>query len=125
MFFGSVMMWLGAPALWLWVAGRSSKVTASTMGQMVMVLIGIPVTMVLIGLVLARIDVRYTDRFGTPPSGARSPARWLQSMRGARGHDEDDPPTMLDKVMIISISLALLCDGIYFVFFSAGSQAPH
>jgi hypothetical protein len=122
MFFLSIMMWAGTPAFWLWLAGRSSKVSSTTMGSLLMVLIGIPVTMVLIAKVLTRLDHRYTDGFGTKIAGAKSPARWLHS---ARGGTEEENPSMLDKVMILSIGLALLCVGIYFVGFSAGSQAPH
>lgn len=119
MFLGSIAMWLGSPVLWLWLAGRSSKVSSTAMTSLLMVLIGIPVTMVLIGKLLSRIDHRYTDTFGTSVSGQRSPARWLHSMRGGSVVEQ---PTMLDKVMVLSVGLALLLVGIYFVFFSAGTQ---
>lgn len=119
MFVGSIAMWLGSPALWLWLAGRSSKVSSTAMASLLMVLIGIPVTMVLIGKILSRLDHRYMASFGPSETGAHNPARWLASMRGA---DSSEPPTMLDKVMVISVGLALLASGIYFALFSGGSQ---
>lgn len=117
MFLGSVAMWLGAPAFWLWLAGRSGKVSETSMSSLVMVLIGIPVTMVLIGKLLTLLDHRYTDGFGKRVSGARSPARWLHSLRG--GHVEEQP-SMLDKVMVVSVTLAMLSVGVWFAFFSKG-----
>lgn len=120
MFLGSVGMWLGSPALWLWLAGRSSKVSSTAMTSLLMVLIGIPVTMVLIAKILSRLDHRYTAQFGTGEAGAKNPARWIASMRG--GGQSSDEPTMLDKVMVVSVGLALLAFGVYFALFSGGSQ---
>lgn len=119
MFIGSIAMWLGSPALWLWLAGRSSKVSSTAMASLLMVLVGIPVTMVIIGKILSRLDHRYTAHYGTSETGAHNPARWLASMRGG-GHTEQ--PTMLDKVMVLSVGLALITVSIFYVFFSTGSQ---
>ena len=69
---------------------------------------------------LSRLDHRYSASFGTSGTSAHNPARWLASMRG--GSDSADEPTMLDKVMVISVGLALLASGVFFAFFSGGSQ---
>ncbi|MEH3052810.1 MAG: hypothetical protein PGN13_02235 [Patulibacter minatonensis] len=122
MFLGSVMMWAGSPAFWLWLAGRFSKVSQSQMNMLLMVIIGIPVSMVLIGKVLTRIDDRYTHRFGTPDETRIAAARWLRSVRGG---GETEQPTMLDKVLVIAVAMAFLAVGTWFVFFSHGSQAAH
>lgn len=119
MFLGSIAMWAGAPVLWLWLAGRSSKVSSTAMGSLLMVLIGIPVTMVLIGKLLTRLDARYAQDFGSGRQpGRHSAARWLHSMRGG---DITEAPSMLDKVMVVSVGLALLAVGTFYVFFSEGS----
>lgn len=116
---GSVAMWAGAPALWIWIASQSGSVTSTAMSSLLMVLIGIPATMIVIGKGLAKLDHRYTDRYGTHHGGrGATAARWLHS---ARGGLEDDPPTMLDKVMIVSVGIALALVGIFFVFFSSGT----
>lgn len=120
MFVGSIGMWAGAPAFWLWLAGRSGKVSESAFGAFVMVIIGIPVTMVIIGKFLTRLDTRYTDRFGRHETRRISAARWLHSMRGG---GEQVPPSMLDKVLVMSVALAFAAFGLWFVLFSHGSQA--
>ena len=120
MFIGSIAMWAGSPALWLWLAGRSGKVSESQMGAFLMVIIGIPVTMVLIGKVLIRLDHRYTDRFGRRETRRISAARWLHSMRGG---GEQEAPSMLDKVLVASVGLAFVAVGIWFIFFSHGTAA--
>ncbi|MDQ8046923.1 MAG: hypothetical protein AAGC46_18630 [Solirubrobacteraceae bacterium] len=120
MFIGSIGLWAGAPAFWLWLAGRSSKVSSSSGTSILMVLIGVPVTMVFIGKGLAKLDHRYSDRFGIPETGNRSVARWLHSMRG--GGDAEQP-SMLDKVVVVSVGLALIAVGIFYIFFSHGSAA--
>lgn len=119
MFLGSVAMWAGSPALWLYLAGRSGKVSESQMGAFLMVIIGIPVTMILIGKLLTRLDARYTDHFGQASETKIAAARWLRSVRGG---GEEEQPTMLDKVLVVAVGLAFLAVGIWFVFFSAGSQ---
>ncbi len=122
MFLGSIAMWAGAPAFWLWLAGQFSKVSSSGMNQYLMVIVGIPVSMVFIGKGLARLDHRYTRRFGAAQETNFAAARWLRS---ARGGGEEEPPTMLDKVLVLAVGMALLAVGTWFVFFSAGSQGPH
>lgn len=117
MIIGSVAMWLGSPALWLYLASRTGRVSGTSMSSIVMLIGGTIVTIVLIGKLLARLDAAYTERFGTNEPGARSPARWLRSLRGG---DEEEQPTMLDKVMVPSVTLAMLAVGVYFAFFSEG-----
>lgn len=108
-------MWLGAPALWLWIAGRNSAVSSTAMGSLVLILIGIPATMIGIGKLLARVDDRYTARFGRG-EGLNERARWLHGVRG-----DGQEPSMLDKIMVGSIAILLILLGIWFVFFSGGS----
>jgi hypothetical protein len=120
MFLGSVAMWAGSPAFWLWLAGRFSKVSQSQMNMLLMVIIGIPVTMVMIGKVLSRLDHRYTHAFGTPQDTNFAAARWLRSVRGG---GEFEQPTMLDKVLVVAVAMAFLAVGTWFVFFSHGSQS--
>lgn len=121
MFVGANAIWAGAPALWLWLAGRTGKVSESQMGALVMVIVGIPATMIFIGKILARLDHRYTTYFGQASETNIAAARWLRSVRGG---GEEEPPTMLDKVLVIAVAFGLLAVGAWFVFFSAGSQAP-
>lgn len=120
MFIGSIAMWAGSPALWLWLASQGGLVSQSSMNSLLMVIVGIPVTMVIIGKFLARLDGRYTEAFGRAEAGRMSAARWLHSVRG--GTDQEQP-SMLDKVLVVSIGLAMLAFGAWFALFSGGSQA--
>ncbi len=106
-------MWLGAPVLWLWIAGRNSAVSSTAMGSLVLILIGIPITMIGIGKLLARVDDRYTEKFGRGEA-LNERARWLHGVRG-----DGEEPTMLDKVMVISVGIALLLVGLWFAFFAS------
>ncbi len=117
MFLGSIGMWLGAPVLWLWLAGRNSAVSQTAMGSLLLILIGIPITMIAIGKVLSRLDDRYTERFGRGEA-INNRAAWLHGVRG-----DGEEPTMLDKIMVVSVAIALLIVGAWFVFFSGGSAA--
>ena len=75
--------------------------------------------MILIGKVLSRVDHRYSGLFGRGDAeDQHAYARWLHTMRGGA---ESEPPTMLEKVMVISVGLALLAVGTWYVFFSEGS----
>lgn len=118
---GSVAMWLGSPALWVYIAGRTGRVSGTSMSSIVILIGGTVITIVLIGRLLARLDASYSSRFVIKEPGARSPARWLRSLRGG---DVEEEPTLLDRVMVPSVGLALLLVGIYFAFLSEGAQAP-
>lgn len=118
---GCLLMWTAVPAAWIWIAGRYSRVSQSEMSSIAILFVGFPATMVAIGLVLGRLDDRYSRRFGAAPGGHVAGARWLHSLRG--GHD-DEPATALDKILIINVALALLALLVWFALFSQGSQAP-
>ncbi|MEH3052863.1 MAG: hypothetical protein PGN13_02505 [Patulibacter minatonensis] len=117
---GAVLMWTAVPALWLWLAGRFSRVSQSDMSSLAIVIVGMPSTMIAVGAALGRLDRRYMVRFG-PTDTHVVGARWMRSLRG--GH-EDEPVTLFDKIMIVNIALALLTLATWFVLFSHGSQAP-
>lgn len=118
----SVLMWTAVPAAWLWIASRFSSVSRSDMTSIVLVLTGIPATMVMVGLGLGHVERRYLERFGNTRSSRVIGARWLHSLRGG---NEAEPATALDKIMIVNVVLALTTATIWFFFFSGGSQRPH
>lgn len=114
---GSVFLWLGIPFGWIYLASQMVKSSQPSLGPYVMVLIGIPVTMVIVGKGLSKLNRVYGDVTGTTPQiHIRAP--WLRSMRGDR--DARHPRTVLDVVMVLSVGLALLCLGVWFVFFAQG-----
>lgn len=118
---GSFLMWTAVPAAWLWIAGRFSRVSQSDMTSIVIVMTGIPATMVFVARGLGRLDARYTKRFGPETESRIVRTRWLQSLRGETEHD---PITILDKIVVVNVLLALIAAATWFVLFSGGALAP-
>lgn len=116
---GSVFMWLGVPAVWIFFASRIASSQQPGMGIYVMLIVGIPVSIALVGKGLSMLNrsyARVTDTEAVLYS--RNPLPWLRSMRGERGNPR--PRTVLDVVMLWSVSLACLCFAVWFFAF-AGS----
>jgi hypothetical protein len=117
---GSVLLWIGIPVGWLYLASRLTDSPQPSMGPYLLVLVGIPTTMVAVGKVLAALDRTYGRVTGTGPA-ARAQAPWHRSLRGdrrpARGR------SVLDVVMVLSVGLAVVCLAVWFFLF-AGSSLP-
>jgi hypothetical protein len=117
---GSILLWLGIPVGWLYLASRLVESSQPSMGPYVLVLVGIPASMVIVGKLLSTLNRAYGELTGTTPKmRMRNP--WLRSMRGER--DTGRPTTILEVVMVWSVSLALLCFAVWFFVF-AGSSLP-
>jgi hypothetical protein len=117
---GSILLWLGIPIGWLYLVSRLVSSSQPSMGPYVLVLVGIPLSMVVVGKLLSKLNRVYGDVTNTTPNvRVRNP--WLKSMRGER--DSDRPRTVLDVVMVWSVGLAILCFAIWFFLF-AGSSLP-
>jgi hypothetical protein len=117
---GSIALWLAIPVGWIYLASKLVKSSQPTMGPYLLVLVGIPVSMVIVGKLLSRLNRVYGEVTGaTPQVRVRMP--WHRSMRGER--DGAPPRTVLDVVMVASVAVALLCFGVWFFVF-AGSSLP-
>jgi hypothetical protein len=117
---GSVMLWLGIPVGWLYLVSRLVKSSQPSMGPYVLLIVGIPASMIVVGKALSKLNRVYGEVMGTTPTGrVRSP--WMKSMRGER--DSGRQRTVLDVVMVWSVASALLCFGVWFFAF-AGSSLP-
>jgi hypothetical protein len=117
---GSIVLWIGIPLGWIVLASHMTDTAAPTLGPYLLVLFGIPVTMFLFGRLLGRLNAMYGAITGTAPEVEWRPP-WLKSMRGER--DTPRPSSMLDVVMIASVTLALIAFAIWFFAF-AGSSLP-
>jgi hypothetical protein len=117
---GSIMMWIGLPLAWLYVGSKLQNGGQPTMGPYVVVIVGIPVSMVIVGRLLSRLNRMYGRLTGTTPT-VRAQVPWLKSMRGERGSTR--PHTVLDAVMVVSVTIALIAFGLWF-FLLAGSSLP-
>lgn len=113
-------MWLGIPVFWLWLASRVANSAQPSLGPYVMILLGIPATMILVGKLLSRLNAVYGHVTRTTPT-VRVQMPWMKSLRGDRTSGR--PRTVLDVVMVCSVSMALLLFGVWFFAF-AGSSLP-
>ena len=117
---GSVFLWIGIPVLWVYGVSQTVDTTQPQLGPYVVILIGVPVSMWLFGRFLYRMNRAYEQVTGQT-SEVRVQMPWHRSMRGER--DVGRRTTVLEAVMIFSVSLCLLLFGIWFLFF-AGSSLP-
>jgi hypothetical protein len=117
---GSIAMWVAVPVFWLWLASKLQDGSHPSLGPYAIVIAGIPVSMFVIGKLLARLDRLYAAVLGAPRQ-QRIQASWQKSMRGERGSTRQR--TVLDSVMVVSVSLALVAFGVWFFGF-AGSSLP-
>ncbi len=114
---GSVLMWLGVPLLWIYFVSQSVKSSQPSMGPYVLLLFGIPASMVVVGKLLGRLNRVYGEVTNTTPE-VKVVLPWHRSMRGER--DAGHPRTILDVVMVLSVGVAMTLMGIWFFFFAKG-----
>lgn len=119
---GSVAMWVVNPVAWIWGVSQIAESSQIKMSHVLLIMAGIPLTMVVLGKVLGALNRLYGRVSGTAPT-VRVVAPWRRSMRDER--DAGTPRTMLDIVMVCSVALALLAMGIWFFFFAEGGGLPN
>lgn len=117
---GSVLLWIGIPLGWLYLASRVAGSSQPSMGPYAMVLVGIPATMIAMGKLLAVLDRTYGRVTGTAAQ-TRVQAPWHRSLRGDRRPVRRR--SVLDVVMVCSVALAVVCLAVWFFLF-AGSSLP-
>jgi hypothetical protein len=118
---GSVLMWIGLPLGLIWLASALTDSSQPSMGPYLLILIGLPVGMFAIGKVLGALDRAHGRITGRLDEGPQR-AAWLRSMRDQRG-PRLKQRSVLDTVMIVSVVLAVVVGGIWFLAF-AGSPLP-
>jgi hypothetical protein len=119
---GSVLMWIGVPLGLMWLASHLQQGTDPSMGPYVVVILGLPIAMVVIGRALAALDRLFSRVTGYDPNDRPVPVPWLKSMRAERGSSHKR--TVLDLVMIVSVVLAGIAFLAWFFLF-AHPGAPH
>lgn len=118
---GSIAVWMGIPIGWLWIGSQVAESQQASMGLYLLVLGGILVSVIAVAKGLGWLDRHYAKVIGVPDEGARLPLPWLRSMRGERSSGRRT--SVLDIVMIVSVSIAGLAMLIWFLVF-AGSPLP-
>ncbi len=114
---GSVLMWIGVPVFWLWLASRIADSSQPSIGLYLLVLVGIVVSMAVIGKGLGTLNHIHMGITDTLPD-KREQTIWLRSMRAER--EVKRQTGVLGIVMAWSVSVALLLFGVWFFLFAEG-----
>ena len=117
---GSIAMWLGVPIALIYAASRLADSPDPSLGPYLLVFIGLPIGMAIIGKLLGGLD-RAHKRLTRTADHRPVQATWLRSMRGER--ESTRHRGVLDTVMVVSVGLALVALAIWFFGF-AGSSLP-
>ena len=117
---GSIALWIVIPVGWIWIASQMQKGSQPSLGPYLMVLFGVPISMVIMGKMLSKLNRVYANVTGKDYH-VKVQMPWHKSMRGER--DVGRPRTVLDVVMVISVLTAGAAFGIWFFVF-AGSSLP-
>ena len=116
---GSVVMWLGVPLGLVYLASKLADTPNPTMGPYLLVIIGLPVGMAVVGKGLGALNRAHVRLTGAETDEYRP--GWTRSMRGERRVHRRNG--VLDRVMIVSVAVAGLAFAIWFFGF-AGSSLP-
>jgi len=116
---GSVVMWIGVPLGLIYLASRLADTPNPSMGPYLLVLIGLPVGMAVIGKGLGALNRAHIRVTGAEVDAYRP--GWTRSMRAERKTDRRGG--VLDRVMIVSVALAGIAFAVWFFGF-AGSSLP-
>jgi hypothetical protein len=117
----ALSMWTVVPYVWLWIASQISKTQAPEMGPYMIVLLGVIVSIVILGWILVRLSNVYSQLTGSHAMAAFRPA-WLKSMRDEPDHQKG--ASVIEAVIVISVILAVIVMGLWF-FILAGSPLPN
>jgi hypothetical protein len=120
MVLGSIFLWIGIPAAWIYGVSQMVDTTQPQIGPYLAIIVGVPATMAIFGRFLYKMNQVY-ERVTGQTSEVRVQLPWHRSMRGERGSGRRT--NVLEFVMICSVGLCLLVFGIWFLFF-AGSSLP-
>jgi hypothetical protein len=116
---GSVVMWIGVPFGLVYLASRLADTPNPSMGPYLLVLIGLPIGMALVGKALGWLNRLHIRLTGAETDEYRP--GWTRSMRGERHVSRRGG--VLDKVMVVSVAVAGVAFAVWFFGF-AGSSLP-
>ena len=116
---GSVVMWIGVPLGLIYLASQISGSSNPSAGPYVLVLVGLPIGMAIVGKGLGYLNRAHIELTGTETDAYRP--GWTRSMRGERTATRRGG--VLDTVMIVSVAVAALAFAVWFFGF-AGSSLP-
>jgi hypothetical protein len=116
---GSVVMWLGVPLGLVYLASKVADTPNPSMGPYLLIIVGLPIGMALVGKGLGWLNRLHIRLTGTEVDEYRP--GWTRSLRGERVVNRRGG--VLDRVMIVSVAVAAVAFAVWFFGF-AGSSLP-
>jgi hypothetical protein len=116
---GSIVMWLGVPLGLVYLASKLADTPNPSMGPYLLIIIGLPIGMALVGKGLGWLNRAHIRLTGAEVDEYRP--GWTRSLRGER--DVVRRGGVLDRVMIVSVAIAAVAFAVWFFGF-AGSSLP-
>jgi hypothetical protein len=116
---GSIVMWLGVPLGLIYVASKLADTPNPSMGPYLLVLIGLPIGMAVVGKALGALNRAHIRLTGAEVDEYRP--GWTRSLRGERAVQRRGG--VLDRVMLLSVAIAAVAFAVWFFGF-AGSSLP-
>jgi len=122
----SINMWTGAPLLAVWVGSKvQGNLNNLSMTAIFSVVVVLGAAVFLLAWAVSWINAKYDEVTGRP-QGGRHTSPWLRSMRDEREADTRQKYRIspVERVLVISVVLAVLAFEAWF-FFLAGSSLPN
>jgi hypothetical protein len=116
----ALFLWVGIPVMWLYIASQLVSSSQPSMGPYLVVVVGVVATVILDAMLISRLNRQY-ERVTGGDGEVRVQLPWLKSMRGER--EEPRGMSVLDAILIVSVTLAGLTFAVWFFAF-AGSSLP-
>jgi MFS family permease len=101
----SLVLWVGVPLLWLWIAGRVQGATGSIGAAIAVALVGFVVSVLLFVPLLGWLGRRHAEA------------------RAARGLD-DLGRAALEGVVVVTAGVAVVGFAVWFLFFAGAEPVP-
>src|SRR6185312_9687079 len=122
--FLAINLWTGAPLVALWVGSQVVGSSVLSMGAVMVVVVVLAVLVFSMAMALAWLNSEYDRLSGREPGERRLP--WLRGMSGDEGIEQPGYGagiTPLERVVMISVYLAVICFLLWF-FLLAGAPTP-
>ena len=105
MIIGSIVLWVGTPLMWLWIASQVQGQTQSLGTALAVAFVGVIITIMLLASLLSRLSDIY------------------RSNRMARGL-QDPGHVVLEGVLVVSAGVTVTVFAVWFLFFAGAAPAP-
>ncbi|MGK2955628.1 MAG: hypothetical protein ACSLFI_08180 [Solirubrobacterales bacterium] len=120
MLLSALSLWTIIPLAWLWIGSQLAATQFPSLGPYVVTLIGVIVSILIVAWLIGLMNEVYLSLTG---SRTVAPLRmgWMKSLRDSEKSDE--PPSVLETVIVGSVIIAFFSLIIWFLT-SAGSSLP-